>query len=132
MRCLFVFFFFQAEDGIRDYKVTGVQTCALPISTSDSAFIVQPTGLNPRGEYFLLENRQPVQSDSAMIRIHCQVSGNPPFCGGGLLIYHVDAQQGANGTAFGNNSVQNGPIHGLELIQADGLGNLDANPSSAP
>src|SRR5205807_3875013 len=28
------FFFFQAEDGIRDYKVTGVQTCALPISPS--------------------------------------------------------------------------------------------------
>src|ERR1022692_88515 len=25
------FYFFQAEDGIRDYKVTGVQTCALPI-----------------------------------------------------------------------------------------------------
>src|SRR5256885_12022382 len=25
-------FFLQAEDGIRDYKVTGVQTCALPIS----------------------------------------------------------------------------------------------------
>src|SRR5688500_19522171 len=33
LRCLFLsFFFFQAEDGIRDYKVTGVQTCALPIS----------------------------------------------------------------------------------------------------
>src|SRR5205807_4358864 len=29
---LFLFFFFQAEDGIRDYKVTGVQTSALPIS----------------------------------------------------------------------------------------------------
>src|SRR5256885_11546789 len=28
---LVLFFFFQAEDGIRDYKVTGVQTCALPI-----------------------------------------------------------------------------------------------------
>src|SRR5206468_6897157 len=27
-----VFFFFQAEDGIRDLIVTGVQTCALPIS----------------------------------------------------------------------------------------------------
>src|SRR6266446_419699 len=27
----YIFFFFQAEDGIRDYKVTGVQTCALPI-----------------------------------------------------------------------------------------------------
>src|SRR5256886_5136941 len=29
---LYVFFFFQAEDGIRDLTVTGVQTCALPIS----------------------------------------------------------------------------------------------------
>src|SRR2546422_2524405 len=29
---LFFFFFFQAEDGIRDVAVTGVQTCALPIS----------------------------------------------------------------------------------------------------
>src|SRR2546426_8309040 len=29
---IFIVFFFQAEDGIRDYKVTGVQTCALPIS----------------------------------------------------------------------------------------------------
>src|SRR2546429_1271599 len=28
---LFCFFFFQAEDGIRDVAVTGVQTCALPI-----------------------------------------------------------------------------------------------------
>src|SRR5256885_11097132 len=28
---IILFFFFQAEDGIRDYKVTGVQTCALPI-----------------------------------------------------------------------------------------------------
>src|SRR2546422_2430831 len=31
---LFFFFFFQAEDGIRDVAVTGVQTCALPISCS--------------------------------------------------------------------------------------------------
>src|SRR2546430_10831176 len=31
-----VVFFFQAEDGIRDLTVTGVQTCALPISCSES------------------------------------------------------------------------------------------------
>src|SRR5438552_13168724 len=31
------FFFFQAEDGIRDDLVTGVQTCALPISIEDLA-----------------------------------------------------------------------------------------------
>src|SRR5256885_6059616 len=30
--CMTKGIFFQAEDGIRDYKVTGVQTCALPIS----------------------------------------------------------------------------------------------------
>src|SRR2546426_6301278 len=37
MSCVtyFLFFFFQAEDGIRDYKVTGVQTCALPIFYRD-------------------------------------------------------------------------------------------------
>src|SRR5205823_10306280 len=29
--CIFFFFFFQAEDGIRDKLVTGVKTCALPI-----------------------------------------------------------------------------------------------------
>src|SRR3712207_7931542 len=31
MHAVFSFFFFQAEDGIRDIGVTGVQTCALPI-----------------------------------------------------------------------------------------------------
>src|SRR6266511_6009678 len=34
---MFFFFFFQAEDGIRDFHVTGVQTCALPISISPAA-----------------------------------------------------------------------------------------------
>src|SRR5690606_39353935 len=33
-----VFFFFQAEDGIRDFHVTGVQTCALPIYEIAPAF----------------------------------------------------------------------------------------------
>src|SRR3989475_2978420 len=33
MLLLLVFFFFQAEDGIRDLTVTGFQTCALPISS---------------------------------------------------------------------------------------------------
>src|SRR6266550_5693664 len=34
MTGFFFFFFFQAEDGIRDVAVTGVQTCALPISSA--------------------------------------------------------------------------------------------------
>src|SRR2546430_12090275 len=32
VHAVYFFFFFQAEDGIRDLTVTGVQTCALPIS----------------------------------------------------------------------------------------------------
>src|SRR5256885_5354937 len=41
--CTYVLFFFQAEDGIRDYKVTGVQTCALPISKTALAAIAAIT-----------------------------------------------------------------------------------------
>src|SRR5699024_11656176 len=42
--CLF-FFFFQAEDGIRDRNVTGVQTCALPIFASEPFFPHGITGI---------------------------------------------------------------------------------------
>src|SRR2546430_7635884 len=37
IRLILFFFFFQAEDGIRDLTVTGVQTCALPISSDKVA-----------------------------------------------------------------------------------------------
>src|SRR2546423_11849871 len=37
-----IFFFFQAEDGIRDKLVTGVQTCALPISARELLVGRQP------------------------------------------------------------------------------------------
>src|SRR5690606_40711604 len=37
---LFLFFFFQAEDGIRDFHVTGVQTCALPICHVFSSYFL--------------------------------------------------------------------------------------------
>src|ERR1039457_3197765 len=40
--CRVFFFFFQAEDGIRDYKVTGVQTCALPICGKRFLAVRQP------------------------------------------------------------------------------------------
>src|SRR5690606_40916910 len=43
---MFLFFFFQAEDGIRDFHVTGVQTCALPIS--GQAFRPRPAARRPR------------------------------------------------------------------------------------
>src|SRR5699024_11344610 len=48
----FFFFFFQAEDGIRDRNVTGVQTCALPISRFNAKLL----SLWPFGEQVLFCN----------------------------------------------------------------------------
>src|SRR2546429_4815728 len=44
------FFFFQAEDGIRDVAVTGVQTCALPISGNGPASMI--SGQLVSGDFF--------------------------------------------------------------------------------
>src|SRR2546430_1747158 len=47
------FFFFQAEDGIRDLTVTGVQTCALPISHDDGGVVsdeLHRDGIDQRGD----------------------------------------------------------------------------------
>src|SRR2546427_8776522 len=44
MFLIFFFFFFQAEDGIRDLTVTGVQTCALPISSGSRSGKDRPRG----------------------------------------------------------------------------------------
>src|SRR5207248_8229504 len=46
-RLMLMFFFFQAEDGIRDRTVTGVQTCALPISPWTVCSIMWLTALPP-------------------------------------------------------------------------------------
>src|SRR2546427_1216569 len=45
-RVVLIFFFFQAEDGIRDLTVTGVQTCALPISFRNSSTGRSSSGWN--------------------------------------------------------------------------------------
>src|SRR2546425_5312047 len=45
------FFFFQAEDGIRDKLVTGVQTCALPISERRESAVVRCTELSEQDEF---------------------------------------------------------------------------------
>src|SRR2546422_8334210 len=44
-----IIFFFQAEDGIRDVAVTGVQTCALPISVHLREILVSAAFAESRG-----------------------------------------------------------------------------------
>src|SRR3989454_6725983 len=62
MPCVCFFFFFQAEDGIRDYKVTGVQTCALPIYSSDHSIVFPPNLVRGR----MLVGRIPLGKDESL------------------------------------------------------------------
>src|SRR2546430_6315600 len=55
VRVVVLFFFFQAEDGIRDLTVTGVQTCALPISVALFSYVGLP-GSVTRGRIYGLVN----------------------------------------------------------------------------
>jgi hypothetical protein len=89
-----------------------------PVVTRDTLLLVRPpAGIsNTRGEYFLLENRQAVGSDTANIA----TGGNAGPKNGGLLIWHVDSLKLVSG-----GGVNSGPIHGVALVQADGLGQLD-------
>jgi M6 family metalloprotease-like protein len=98
---------------------------AAPVS--DTAFLVNVQGTNTRNEYFLLENRQASLADTALIRVHCARSGFPvgPLCGGGLLIWHLDATQILGHGFRQDNAVNVGPIHGVALMQADGLNQLN-------
>jgi M6 family metalloprotease-like protein len=98
---------------------SGGTVTAGPVATGDTTFLIRAQGANPRGEYFLLENRQAVQADTAMIRTHCQISGSPPGCGGGLLIWHLDSVKASGG------AVNAGLPHGVALVQADARGQLD-------
>src|SRR5256885_6927719 len=81
-------FFFQAEDGIRDYKVTGVQTCALPIC-------LECRGLQPLQ---LVEDR------------HFALAVEP-LARGGAVVQHDVAETMA---AFGQRHVEQLRAHGVD------------------
>src|SRR5256885_6914320 len=59
----YLFFFFQAEDGIRDYKVTGVQTCALPILSAFQTAKQKQVGaiMTTTGSRFFAERKRIVE-----------------------------------------------------------------------
>src|SRR3989454_8093853 len=65
--CTVLFFFFQAEDGIRDYKVTGVQTCALPI------FLLEDPGQGPHQRLIVVGDED---LGSGLWHLGCQSSSS--------------------------------------------------------
>src|SRR6266566_3701718 len=109
-------------------QLTSSGTYALdPAATSRTAAYIRPPGPNPRGESFLVENRQGGAAglaDSAVIRRHCQTSFQPVTCPGGLLIWHVDSSKIESSGFHRSNTVNSGSIHGLVLEEADGLRQL--------
>src|SRR5688572_32324957 len=66
----FFFFFFQAEDGIRDLTVTGVQTCALPISGwgagTARSLPPSPSAEEPSGCHVRTANANPRRGDQPL------------------------------------------------------------------
>jgi M6 family metalloprotease-like protein len=88
-----------------------------PVSSSDTVLYLPVPGTD---EYFLLENRQALESDSAQM--------NPAFGARhklpGLLVWHIDqGQVDQHGFNF-DNRVNSGPLHGVALVQADGRDDL--------
>src|SRR5438445_6977976 len=64
------FFFFQAEDGIRDIGVTGVQTCALPILASAPSVTVRTRPVNsPRDSISAVRSRSAGLSSTSRISV---------------------------------------------------------------
>ncbi|HEU5155223.1 MAG TPA: M6 family metalloprotease domain-containing protein [Gemmatimonadales bacterium] len=92
-----------------------------PVATSDTVLYIAVPNTD---EYFLVENRQPIGSDSAQINDACVFGTRSCAKGPGLLVWHID--QGivaARGFRLGNR-VNTGSIQGVALVQADGLNQL--------
>src|SRR5205809_7563690 len=77
-------FFFQAEDGIRDVAVTGVQTCALPISTGSDSGAKKPDSAISRFGTFgaaarvhVLATKKITRSEERRVGKECRSRGTP-------------------------------------------------------
>jgi M6 family metalloprotease-like protein len=88
-----------------------------PVATSDTVLYVPVPGTD---EFYLLENRQAVESDSAQM--------NPAFGSRqkspGLVVWHIDQGQVDQHGLDVDNRVNSGPVHGVALVQADGRNDL--------
>lgn len=92
-----------------------------PVLGADSVLAFAVPGTD---EYFLLENRQAVGSDTAHLNPACVFGARSCAKGPGLLIWHIDAGQLAAHGFGQDNQVNVGPLHGVALVQADGLNQL--------
>lgn len=83
-------------------------------------------GVPDTDEYFLLENRQAIGSDSAQLNPACKYGNRSCAKTPGLLVWHIDQGQIQSHGFRVDNRVNSGPVHGVALVQADGLNELSA------
>jgi M6 family metalloprotease-like protein len=88
-----------------------------PVATSDTVLYVPVPGTD---EFYLLENRQSQESDTAQMNPALGSRQKAP----GLLIWHIDQGQLDQHGLRQDNRVNSGPIHGVALVQADGRNDL--------
>src|SRR5439155_5910373 len=80
---LMTYFFFQAEDGIRDGHVTGVQTCALPISRYAGAVYSGPSSrricrmASRKGSDSMSPTVPPIRSEERRVGKECRSRWSP-------------------------------------------------------
>ena len=99
-------------------RTTGTITLN-PVATSDTVRLLRT---QTPGEYFLLENRAAIQTDSAQMNPGCFVyrsCAKSP----GLVVWHIDQSRISAGSW--TNSVNTGAVHGVAMVEADGLNELD-------
>lgn len=100
-----------------DTLSSGREVRLSPVATSDTVLYLPVPGTD---EYYLFENRQAQESDSAQM--------SPDFGRGqkspGLLVWHIDQGQVSQHGFETDNRVNVGLIHGVALVQADGRNDL--------
>src|SRR5207249_6097890 len=122
------FFFFQAEDGIRDRNVTGVQTCALPISGIERSIKVtvrDPSFADVQGLPIRSKRRLNFESPIRWVETRSIITGEPKWIPRELIdldttqIYDGFFVSSSNGLASGNSRIE-AVLHGLsEIVERD-------------
>src|SRR3989449_2886979 len=87
--CIYVysFFFFQAEDGIRDVAVTGVQTCALPISKGNGELAGQ--AVRTADEVFKTWSRTPAEKRVELLLKTSKILRERKYIYAAWMVYEV-------------------------------------------
>src|SRR2546430_16561483 len=127
-RSLYIFFFFQAEDGIRDLTVTGVQTCALPISNGTYSYALAGfrafRGFDGANASFGDASLQATSSAVQNVMVYASLDSSMP---GRVVFVAINRSSAAKVTAI-NGQVLTGTAHLYQMTAASAQGQRPVQP----